>query len=88
MWKPGDMAVTVNCSNERHNGVILHVTSTEYAAPDGDLHVDIEPFEYDGSIYVSAITKYLKKIPGEYDGNETTTWDECPWQPAKEEITI
>jgi len=81
-WKIGDRAILCNVKNAGsvHNGDIVTVTSSPHMVCDL-LIVDIEPIGNYGKWHRAAV-KCLKPIPDTYDGNETTTWDQCDFKPA------
>jgi len=43
---------------------------------------------WDGSTVWTARHSTLEPILNEYDGHETTTWDECPWQPEGVKVCV
>lgn len=83
MFKPGDLAELMSypiseygLKGVKHVGDIVTIRSFPYEL-EGFNVVDIDHEQYD-----SAETKYLRKIDGDYDGHEKTTWDECVWKPS------
>ncbi len=80
-WNIGDRAILVNdgsCESDclQYIGsecVIVAVCEGEFH----DWDVDC------GGQLLEVKNSGLRPIPDEYDGNEASSWDECPWQPKE-----
>jgi hypothetical protein len=79
-WKPGDRAIVVG----------MPMTGAEYVG--SEVTVTSIPYGIGGAVLVSisgagtfkrAEVQFLKPIDDDYDGHQTTTWDECPWKPKE-----
>jgi hypothetical protein len=90
-WKPGDLGVLLDIDegypfiNLKSHDRVVEVLSTPFQRPEGTWHVKIESFEQEGYYFDEANVLYIRPVPGDetYDGHETSTWDECPWQPKE-----
>ena len=86
-WKPGMRAEIFGCTPGNWaevNGEIIIVDSTPAPGPEGDMMVCFLPtIKKDGRVYDMIKTIRIRPIPDDYDGNEATNWNECPWQPAE-----
>ena len=85
-WKIGDRAV-VDCPVSGAHGKTVTVTSKLILVncPTHGLYMghEIDHLRLDGSGECIFLEPHeLKPIPDEYDGNEVTTWVECPFKPG------
>jgi hypothetical protein len=79
-WKPGDMAIVKNCGTApEYNGEIVHIKSYPYLCNKTltEYLVDISPL----GVYCKANVVVL--FPIDYDGYDTTSWDDCVWKPKE-----
>jgi len=90
IWKVGDRAI-IDCTECRNHGLKVTVLSElkpNNPAPGSRLplgvpvHVVDAPVIHAGANHFVVQPHELKPIPDTYDGNEVTSWDECPWQPS------
>ena len=84
-WKPGDLAQYIGPEVPEKVGSIVEVTTYPMDWKDtGQEYVICTPLIRSIN---GVFTKNIIPIPDEYDGNETTTWDECPFQPKELVVT-
>lgn len=80
-WKIGDRAILVNCRIMENEGTECHIIGSMInGRQDGETYLGW-PIECATGEWI-ARPRQLKPIPNTYDGNEATTWDECPFKPA------
>ena len=78
-WKAGDRAILVNCIHPMNEGQECVITDGPWL--DDDLQTRWEVCCATGKWDPRAYN--LKPIPDEYDGNQASSWDECPWKPKE-----
>ena len=78
-WKPGDMAIIVESMTAKSVGQECEIIGPSHLS--GWLYVDC-PYlgQAPTQPYWSAMPEWLRPI---YDGNETTSWEDCIWKPKE-----
>ena len=90
-WKPGDLGALLDIDEGvpyvtlKANGRIVEVLTNPFQQTDYEWYVKITPFEQEGHHFDQANVKYIRPIDDgeEYDGNEVSKWEDCPWQPEE-----
>jgi len=85
-WKVGDRAI-VDCPPSRQHGNKCTIVALNVGANGVDgiyvgHEVDLFCCKKNGGKSCVFEPQELKPIPDTYDGNEVTSWEECPWQPS------
>lgn len=87
-WKPGDRAIvrlTYSTSDPCEiaiNGQPVRLMEVESICPDTNLPYWTTDFAWFEPCHVRE--DMLRPIDDDYDGHETTSWDECAWKPKRE----